>query len=241
MALALAAAASGLAVPEPRIHAVPAIDWVAANYREFPPVQVGRYFVHGSHWRRGSPAGSFGLRIDAATAFGSGEHATTKGCLLALDRLRRRNRRMGRVLDLGCGSGILALAAARTWRRPTLAVDIDPIAVKVAGANARANGLAPWIRTRVSPGFANPAIARRGPYELILANVLARPLMAMARPLARCLAPGGSVVLSGLLPQQERQVLWAQRLQGISLVARIRIDGWSTLVVGRRGRVLEST
>ncbi|MBI1775316.1 MAG: 50S ribosomal protein L11 methyltransferase [Proteobacteria bacterium] len=239
LALELAAAASGLPVPAPSIHAVPAIDWVAANYREFPPVQAGRYFIHGSHWRGSSPPGSIQLRIDAATAFGSGEHATTRGCLLALDRLQRRLR-LRHVLDLGCGTGILGLAAARTWHCPTLGVDIDPVAVKVAGANARANGLARWVRMAVSRGFANPAIRRRGPYDLILANVLARPLMRLARPLARRLAPGGHAVLSGLLASQERQVLAAQRMQGLTLQTRIAIDGWHTLVVRRAPRRLRA-
>jgi ribosomal protein L11 methyltransferase len=229
-ALALAAASVGVAAPAPEIERIPDTDWVLANLRDFPPIDAGRFYVHGSHFAGRPPAGRVALKIDAGAAFGSGEHATTRGCLLAIDALLRR-KPIRHPLDLGCGSGILAMALAKATARKVLAADIDPTAVKVARRNAALNGVRARLAAVTSIGYRNPAIRRGRPYDLIVANILARPLVAMAADLKRHLAPGGYAVLSGLLVRQERQVLAAHRLQGLSLAARLRLNGWSTLVL----------
>ena len=231
VALALAAAAGGWPTPEMRVRAEPIADWVLATYHRFPPFRVGCFFIHGGHWQGRLPAAAIPLTIEAAVAFGSGEHGSTSGCLLALDRLRPRLGRP-RVLDLGCGSGILAIAAAKAWRVAVTGADNDPVAVRTAGDNARINGLGDRFRGAVSTGFGNPGLA--GPYDLILANILAKPLVRLARPMAARLAPGGRAVLSGLLGEQERLVLQAYRAQGLVLERRIRCGEWATLVVKRK-------
>lgn len=232
----VAVLAEALGLPEPHlvIEEVPPIDWVSHTYRGFPPIRAGRYFVHGSHHDGGVPPGAVGLQVDAATAFGTGEHGSTKGCLLALDRLARRRRlphRPGAALDMGCGSGILALAVARTWRVPVVAVDIDPEAVRVTRENARINRTHGLIRAQGGDGYDTPIVDRHAPYELITANILARPLARMAPRLRRVLAPGGWVVLAGLLARQERHVIQAHRAQGLRLAARIPMGEWTTLVM----------
>jgi ribosomal protein L11 methyltransferase len=209
-------------------------DWIAENQASFPPLRAGRFFVHGSHVAPPPASGAIPIRIDAATAFGTGEHATTRGCLLALAALARR-RRYRRVLDMGTGTGILAIAATKLWRLPVLARDIDAGSVAVARTNAGVNDVAALLDIRRSDGYADRAIARRAPFDLVLANILARPLAAMAPDLARVLAPGGVAVLSGLLARQEPFVLAAHRPLGLVLERRWRIDGWHTLLL-RRGR-----
>jgi len=225
--------------PLPEIERLPPRDWVRENRETFPPRRIGRYFIHGSHYRGAVPAGAIGLLIDAATAFGTGEHATTSGCLIALDRLARRRRRRS-VLDMGTGTGILAIAASRTWHlraSDVLAVDIDGGSVRVARENARRNGVAAGVSARWSAGYQSRAVRERRPYDLVFANILARPLARMARDLAVALAPEGIAVLSGLLARQERFVLTAYRRQRLHLCHRIVIDGWHTLVLGGRSAV----
>jgi ribosomal protein L11 methyltransferase len=200
-------------------------DWLAENRRAFPPQRIGRFLVHGSHWRDKPPPGSIAIEIDAASAFGTGEHPSTRGCLLALDRLAKR-RRFRRVRDIGAGSGILAIAAAKRLRRPVAASDIDPVAVAVARHHTRRNGLAQLVRLECANGAGDG-----GNYDLVFANILARPLMLMARDLARIVAPGGRAVLSGLLRRQEAGVLAAYRARRLSLAFRLVIDGWSILVL----------
>jgi ribosomal protein L11 methyltransferase len=212
---------------------LPGEDWLARTAQQFPPQQVGRFWIRGSHVHQLLPAGSTPILIDAGLAFGSGEHATTRACLLVLDRLRGRHLR--RVLDLGCGSGILAIAAAKRGARRIMAVDNDPTAVATAAENAALNGVAPRVTCVLSEGFANPAARRAGPYDLILANILADPLARMARTIARQLAPGGLVVLSGLLRQQSHAVLAACRAQRLRPVARIDEAPWRTLVLAGGG------
>ncbi len=231
-AVALAAAATGAPEPDFAVRPLPARDWLAENRASFQPLRAGRYFIHPTDFADRPPAGSISLALDAATAFGTGGHGTTRGCLMALDRLARR-RKPRRILDMGCGSGILAIAAAKTWRTPVLAVDIDAEAVRVAGENARGNGVAALVRAKRANGFANTAIGRAAPFDLILANILAKPLVAMAPALARCLAPGGTAVLSGLLVEQETQVLAAYRAQRLSFVRRLIVEGWCTLLLAR--------
>lgn len=233
--VAVLAEALGLDEPALVVEDVPPIDWVSHSYQGFPPIRAGRFFVHGSHHGDGVPAGSVPLQVDAATAFGTGEHGSTRGCLLALDRLARRfrpGRTRGRgVLDMGCGSGILALAAAKRWRVPVAAVDIDPEAVRVTLVNAALNGARGRVRAAGGDGYATPLVRARGPYRLITANILARPLARMAPALRRHLAPGGVAVLAGLLTRQERHVLQAHRAQGLRLAFRIPQGEWTTLVL----------
>ena len=235
-AAALAAALGDAAAGPPPPHHVaplPSVDWLAENRRDFPPLACGRFFIHGSHFEGKVPAARFGLLIDAATAFGSGEHDTTRLCLTALERLRRQGR-IANPLDLGCGSGILSLAAALLWRVPVLGSDLDPESVRVARTNARLNRLAGLVHVVEGDGYRAPAIAKRRPFDLIVANILARPLCRLAPTLARHLAPGGVAILSGLLIEQEAQVLAAHRSQGLALTMRLRSKAWSALVVRRR-------
>ena len=229
LALALAAAASGVAaIPERR--PIAETGWLARVRASFPEQRIGaRFAIRGSHLVGRGPAGRISLVLDAGMAFGSGEHGSTRGCLLALERLASRRPR--RILDLGTGSGILALAAARLWSRPVLAADNDPQAVRSAARNAGANRLGPLVRAIVTDGWRPRAIRRGAPYDLVLANILARPLAAMAAPLARHLAPGGRAVLSGLLSRQAAMVLAAHRRVGLVLARRIVVGDWSTLIV----------
>jgi ribosomal protein L11 methyltransferase len=231
-----AAQTAGVAAPVVDIVWLPAIDWAAVNRESFAPLRVGGVWVHDSYHDEPAPVGTVAVVVDAATAFGTGQHATTQGCLMALDRFAVRSRLLppGPVLDLGCGTAILGMAAAKRLRRPVMAADIDPAAVAMARYNVKRNRLGSFVRPMRSRGYANHAIRRAGPYALILANILARPLVRMAPDCARHLLPGGYAVLSGLLTTQERPILAAHRQQGLVLAARYRIDGWSTLVVRRK-------
>jgi ribosomal protein L11 methyltransferase len=230
--LALLAAAAGGRILDIGQERLGERDWLAENRRAFPPLRIGRFFVHGSHWTGPAPPGAIPLEIDAATAFGTGEHPSTTGVLLALDRLARR-RRFRRPLDIGTGSGVLAIAAAKLLHRPVLASDIDCAAARVAAHHVGRNGLHDRVRVICAPGYRARAV-RRSRYDLILANILARPLSLMARDLARALAPDGVAVLAGLLRRQEPMVLAAHRMQGLAMAGRLMIDGWSTLIL-RRG------
>ena len=243
--VAVLAKAVGIDEPKLIVESLPSIDWVSHSYQGFPPIRAGRFFVHGSHHEGVVPAGSIALLVDAATAFGTGEHGSTNGCLQALDRLARhlrlphggrgggRGSGRGGALDMGCGSGILALAVAKRWHVPVTAVDIDPEAVRVTRINAAINGLTGRIRARGGDGYHTPIVGRHKPYRLITANILARPLARMAPQLRRHLKKGGYAVLAGLLNRQERHVIQAHRNQGLRLVARIPVGEWTTLVVKR--------
>jgi ribosomal protein L11 methyltransferase len=217
-ALALAWTGLGDAPPELALEHLPARDWVALNQASFPALAAGRYLIHGSHHLDAVPPGRIGLLIDAATA---------------IDRLARQRRRR-RSLDMGTGTGILAIALAKTWRRRVWARDIDAEAVRVAAHNAGVNGVAGLLDLRRADGFGDRGLRRAAPFDLILANILARPLLRMAPALARVLAPGGIAVLSGLLARQEAAVRAAYRQQGLALIRRIAIDGWHSLVLARR-------
>ncbi|MDA1099425.1 MAG: 50S ribosomal protein L11 methyltransferase [Proteobacteria bacterium] len=236
LAARLALAADGWRLPTPRLSLAPLPDrdWVTASLRALAPVRAGRFFVHGAHDRGQAPAGAVALEVEAGRAFGNGRHETTNGCLLTLDQLAKR-RRFHRPLDLGCGAGVLALAMSRLWRVPVIASDIDPWAVAVAKANSRKNNLHPWVHPVLADGFAHPALSLRAPYDLIMANILARPLQRLAPAIAAHLAPGGRVVLSGLLTKQDAQVRAAYRSQGLRLVRRRQIGGWVTLELAAPG------
>jgi ribosomal protein L11 methyltransferase len=207
------------------VAALPEIDWVKKSLEDLPPIRAGRFFVAGAHDIAKAPGGALRLQIEAAQAFGTGSHPTTKGCLLALDALAKR-RHIARALDLGTGSGILTFALIRLFARPVLGTDIDPIAVETARENARINALHPRARFRVADG-----LSFGGRYDLIVANILAGPLKRLARPIAAALAPNGTVILSGLLDSQEVYVRAAYRAQNLRLVGRRVIDGWTTLIL----------
>jgi ribosomal protein L11 methyltransferase len=232
-ALALAAAVAGIEAPALLAASVEAEGWLARTAESFPEQPIGRRFlVRPTHLPDPKTHGRIVLRLDAGLAFGSGEHASTRGCLLALERIAHRRPR--RVLDLGTGSGILALAAAKLLRRPVLATDIEPWSVRVAAENARLNGEQRLVSARLADGWRHRAVRAAAPYDLVVANILARPLCAMARDLAAHLAPGGAAILAGLLGTQARMVLAAHRRQGLVLDARHDVGPWTTLVLRRR-------
>jgi ribosomal protein L11 methyltransferase len=227
--LALAAAASGGELVEIGEEKLPDRDWLGQNQLAFPPLRIGRVFVYGSHYRGGVPAGAIGIAVDAATAFGTGEHPSTRGCLMALQALAQQ-RRIADPLDIGTGTGILSIAAAKLLRCRVIASDIDAGSVAVARRNVVRNGVAGLVRVGQAPGYRGPGVGRRH-RDLILSNILARPLALLAAELARRLAPGGRAVLSGLLRRQEPIVLAPHRGLGVVLERRIVIDGWSTLIL----------
>jgi|APTNR8051073442_1049403.scaffolds.fasta_scaffold02592_6 ribosomal protein L11 methyltransferase len=232
VAVALAAARSGGPNPEVAIEPVVPQDWVAESRRQMPAFRAGRYFVRGSHVAVPPRDGRIDICVDAGIAFGSGHHESTLGCLKALDRMAHR--RFRRPLDLGCGSGILAIAIAKTWSVPTLATDIDPAAVDVCRENARLNGVGPLVRAAVADGLTTPMVSTAGPFDLVVANILARPLRRLAGPLGRAVAPGGRVVLAGFIEPSAARVIAAYRAHGFGLVERIALDNWRTLVLARR-------
>lgn len=208
-------------------------DWVSASLAGLPPVRAGRFLIYGSHDRSLAAPNDIGLEIEAALAFGTGHHGTTLGCLLVLQKIARR-RRPRRILDVGAGTGVLAIAAARLFKREAACGDIDPVAVAIARANARANLAGPFVRPVVAAGVRHPDLAR-GNYDLILANILAKPLRLLAPQLAAVAAPESELVLSGLLARDVAGVLTAYRAQGFALAQRRDIDGWATLLLRRGG------
>lgn len=236
-ALILAEAASGITAEMERM-VVPAGGWLARSYEGFPEQQIGeRFAIRGTHIKAKQPPGRVNITVDAGLAFGTGEHGSTRGCLLALERIAKRRRPL-RILDLGTGSGVLGIAGAKIWGRPVLATDIDARAVRVAAANAALNGTARLFRAKRADGWSSPVLRRHAPYDLVFANILARPLAAMAHQLAAKLAPGGIAILAGLLDRQARWVMSAHRRHGLVLKARIHDGEWTTLILEKpvRGR-----
>lgn len=213
------------------VEPLEAEDWVAKSLEGLPPVREGRFVVRGRHARGGEPAGTVAIDIDAGLAFGTGHHATTVGCLAAIERSLAR-RRPRRPLDLGTGTGVLAIAIARLAKVAVVASDIDPVAVRVAAGNARANGVGPWVRPFVATGMADRRLARGG-FDLVVANILARPLERLAPAIGRALSPRAVVVLSGLRVPDGRRVEAAYRRQGLVLTRRDARDGWLTLTFER--------
>lgn len=218
--------------PEMTAEELPHKDWVTENLQAFPPLHIGRFYIYGSHIKEKVPAGKLGLQVSAAGAFGSGEHSTTAGCLTAIDWLAKK-KNFHHPLDMGCGTGILGMAAARVWGAKTIGVDIDERAVRIANENARLNGLANLFKAIVGNGYKDRRIKRRSKYDLIIANILARPLCSMAKDLRRHLAPKGWIILSGLLCKDANRVIEAHQRVGLKLVRCITIDGWATLLMKR--------
>jgi ribosomal protein L11 methyltransferase len=226
--LAIAALVTGHTAPLAR-RATEAEGWLARSFQAFPEQLVGRrYAIRGTHLSGPPAPGRIALVLDAAIAFGSGEHGSTRGCLRAFEDLAKR-RRPRRILDLGTGTGILAMAAAKTLKKRVLGTDIEPWSVKTARGNARLNGLSHLLRVRRADGWTSPGV--RGRYDLVFANILARPLCLMARHLAANLAPGGRAILAGLLDSQANWVLAAHRRQGLVLQTKKHEGHWTTLVL----------
>jgi ribosomal protein L11 methyltransferase len=221
---------SRLAGRDVHVALLPDIDWIKLSQEGLPPVRAGRFFVYGAHDAGTVPAGVIPIRIEAGMAFGTGHHETTSLCLSAMSELARR-RRFANVLDLGCGTGLLAIGAAKLWRRRVIASDIDPVAVEVTRENAAANNERSLVHAVVADGLAHPALAGHAPYDLLIANILAEPLTRLAPSIARALGPGSWLILSGLLRWQENIVLSFYRPHGLVLRAIRRENMWSALVL----------
>jgi len=207
---------------------LPDIDWVARSLEGLKPVRAGRFFVHGAHDRRKRHSGELAIEIEAGLAFGTGHHGTTAGCLEMLEQVVRRERPRN-ALDLGTGSAVLAIAVAKLAHIRVLATDIDPVAVKVAAANARLNHVKALVETVTAPGFHHPIFGKRAPFDLIVANILARPLMRLAPQMAAHVARGGSIVLSGILERQRDAVISAYVGQNFRHVRTLHREGWVTI------------
>ena len=231
LALIAEAAAGDLTGPL-RIEEIAPADWVTLSQGKRGPVSAGRFLVHGSHDRGRAPSHRFVIEIDAGRAFGTAHHASTRGCLLALDALLKR-RHPRSIIDIGTGTGILAIAAANALKRRVIASDSDPIAVAIAGDNARNNCASSLVRVVRAEGFGHPLL-RRLKAELVLANLLERALHHLAPALAQRVAFGGTAILSGLTETQARSIAARTRAHGFALERRIILDGWATLVITRR-------
>jgi len=233
--LAAVAAALGIAAPAIAFHHLPPQDWVRHTNTLNAPIAAGRFFLHGAHDAGAAPPGRLAIQLDAGLAFGTGRAPSTYGCLQAIDDLCRV-RRPRRMLDMGTGSGILAMAAAKAGARRIVAADIDPVAVAVTAANVRRNGLASRITALTASRPGDPRLVAAAPYDLVVANILAEPLCRMATGLALLVAAGGHLVLSGLLAREERLVVTRYRATGLVLRRRIAREGWHTLIFARKAR-----
>ncbi|MCP4386126.1 MAG: 50S ribosomal protein L11 methyltransferase [Hyphomicrobiales bacterium] len=233
---ALAKQVCGNKTPTIQIERLADADWVAKSLESLRPIRVGRFMVHGAHDRAAVRANDIAIEIEANQAFGTGHHGTTAGCLAAIGDLAKRQP-INRALDVGTGSGVLAVAIARLFHVPVLATDIDPMAVRIAAENTRVNGVAPLVRTIHADGLSGPAFAQSGSFDLIVANILAKPLVRLAPSIRAHLAPGGAVILSGLLTRQTKRVAGAYRAQGLCLRQTNARGEWQTLIVERGGRL----
>lgn len=218
-----------------KVAKLPDQDWIKKSQTGRPPVRAGRFFIYGAHDKGKIPHGVIAIRIEAGMAFGTGHHETTALCLRALSELARE-RRFDNVLDLGCGTGLIAIAAAKLWRQPVLASDIDPVAIEVTNENARENGEASRVRAVLADGFDNATIRAAAPFDLIVANILSAPLTKLAKPLAAALAPDGIAVLSGLMRDEENLLLRSYRRQGLVRKRTLRVGPWSALILSKRRR-----
>jgi ribosomal protein L11 methyltransferase len=226
----IALAAGDDAARAAQFDVVESKDWVKATLEDLVPVHAGRFIVHGQHDRAKVAPNKLGIEIEAALAFGTGHHGTTRGCLVLLGLVLKAHRPR-RVLDLGTGTGVLAIAAAKALHDQVLASDIDALSVKVAAENAQANGVGPLVEVTWGSGFSAPRLRQRRPFDLVLANILANPLRQMATAMSDHLAGGARVILSGLLSAQAPSVIAAYRARGLILERQIQIDGWSSLLL----------
>lgn len=215
------------------VSELPDVDWVAKVKRELAPVEAGRFFVYGSHDADKVPEGKVALLIEAAMAFGTGHHGTTLGCLRALDRLAEEGFVGRNVADIGCGTAVLAMAAARIWPNPALASDIDEVAVEVAEANVAANGMQGRVRCLEAAGFDHPDLRAAAPFDLVFANILKGPLVALAPDMGANVAPGGYAILSGILSPQADEVVAAYCENGFTVHGREEIGDWTTLCLSK--------
>lgn len=232
IALALLAKAHG--ARDFTVSELPETDWVAHVRRELSPVVAGRFFVYGQHDADKVPAGAVALRIEAAMAFGTGHHGTTLGCLTALEEMLTAGVVKKNVADIGCGTAVLAMAAARVWPAPVIASDIDEVAVEVARANTAANGLDDRVHVIEAAGFDHPDLSAAAPFDLVFANILKGPLIALAPDMSRHISPGGHAILSGILNPQAKDVVEAYEAQGFKAISTREIGDWTTLVVENR-------
>lgn len=227
----------GISTPKVIFDLMPPKNWLEENLMDFPPLQIGRYYIHGTHVAPRGVGGLFELILDSGSAFGSGEHATTEGCLRAMEALARKFK-FRRILDMGCGSGILSMAAAKTWNKPITASDIDDESTRVTLLNAKQNRLGHLIKATCGNGYASTLVRRNAPYDLILCNILANPLVKMSGDLSRHLGAKPKrpqfVILSGLLERDSNRVIAAHRARGLKLHRKITIKGWVILVMSRR-------
>ncbi|WP_108861007.1 50S ribosomal protein L11 methyltransferase [Ruegeria sp. Alg231-54] len=217
------------------VSELPDTDWVAHVRRELAPVEAGRFFVYGSHDADKLPEGRIPLLIEAAMAFGTGHHGTTLGCLKALDHLLSQGFTATKVADIGCGTAVLAMAAARVWEGEIIASDIDEVAVDVAEANLKANGMAGKVRCVEAAGFDHPDLGVIAPYDLIFANILKGPLVALAPEIAANLRVGGYAILSGILNEQADDVDSVYLQNGFNLEKNDQIGEWTTLILSKQG------
>ncbi len=217
------------------VSELPETDWVAHVRRELAPVEAGRFFVYGSHDADKLPEDRIPLLIEAAMAFGTGHHGTTLGCLKALDKLLDEGFSTRKVADIGCGTAVLAMAAARVWDGDILASDIDQVAVDVAEANLKANGMAGAVRCLEAAGFDHPELQANAPYGLIFANILKGPLIALAPEIGANLEESGHAILSGILNEQADDVLEIYAQNGFNLHSRAQIGEWTTLILSKQG------
>ncbi len=225
-----------LPLPELKLRQLPNRDWVSIVQSEMSPVKAGRYFIHGSHDRKLAGIRAGDIEIDAGQAFGTAHHGTTRGCLLALDQLFKKQRRdrFKNLLDLGTGTGLLAIAAAKVLRHKVLASDIDPVSVRIANENAVLNNVGPLLKTIEADGIRHPTLQNAAPYDLLIANILAAPLRSLASDIQNCMRPGGQLVLSGLLQTQSRSIEACYHQRGFRLVERLPLDEWMTLILQYR-------
>jgi len=226
------AALAGFATLSVTTEVLADADWLAMALSGLPPVRAGRFFIYGVHDRGRTPVNTVNLRIEAGAAFGTGHHGTTVGCLLAYDALLKQ-RRFAKALDVGAGTGVLAIAAAKTGARLAIGTDIDPVSVRISKENADVNQVT--ARFVHASGLGHRLVAAHAPYDLVFANILARPLVSLAQDIKGALKPGGTAILSGLLRSQERFVRAAYLARGFHLDQRIHRDAWATLVLRRGG------
>lgn len=235
--LAIIAALHKIEAPKLKIKQVPKLDWLQKVAGDFPPLPIARWTIYGAQHADKITNPRLALQIDATSAFGTGEHPTTRGCLEMLDKLFKQGTRPGRMLDIGCGSGVLAMAYAKTCRGKAVAIDLDPDSVGIARYNIGANGLRHHVRAALGNGYRSP-LAKDKSFDLIMSNIFAGPLCQMAKDLRRHLKPGGVAILSGILNPQANRVIAAHRLQNIHIVRRLQLGEWTTLVLKRPMRAL---